>query len=53
MAIALVITSRIADVDQLRVFRADLPFLWGMLVFLLLIMAVPEIATWLPSIVRG
>ncbi len=53
MAIALVITGRIADVDQLRVFRANLPFLWGMLAFLLLIMAVPEIATWLPSIVRG
>jgi tripartite ATP-independent transporter DctM subunit len=52
-AIALVITGRIADVDQLRVFRANLPFLWGMLAFLLLIMAVPEIATWLPSIVRG
>jgi TRAP-type C4-dicarboxylate transport system permease large subunit len=52
MAIALVITGRIADVDQLRVFRANLPFLWGMLAFLLLIMAVPELATWLPSIIR-
>ncbi len=53
MAIALVITGRIAEVDQLRVFRANLPFLWGMLAFLLLIMAMPQLATWLPSLVRG
>jgi tripartite ATP-independent transporter DctM subunit len=53
MAIALVITGRIAEVDQLRVFRANLPFLWGMLAFLLLIMAVPELATWLPSVLRS
>jgi hypothetical protein len=33
MAIALVIAGRIADVDQLRVFRANLPLLWGMLGF--------------------
>jgi TRAP-type C4-dicarboxylate transport system permease large subunit len=52
MAIALVISGRLADVDQLQVFRANLPFLWGMLGFLLLIMAIPELATWLPSIVR-
>jgi TRAP-type C4-dicarboxylate transport system permease large subunit len=52
MAIALVITGRIAQVDQLRVFRANLPFLWGMLAFLLIIMAVPQLATWLPSIAR-
>ena len=37
---------------QLRVFRANLPFLWGILAFLLLIMAIPELATWLPSIAR-
>jgi TRAP-type C4-dicarboxylate transport system permease large subunit len=29
MAIALVIAGRIAGVDQLRVFRANLPFLWA------------------------
>ncbi len=52
MAIALVITGRIAEVDQLRVFRANLPFLWGLLAFLLLIMTVPELATWLPSVLR-
>ena len=53
MAIALVITGRIADVDQLRVFRANMPFLWGMLGFLLLIMAVPQVATWLPDLLRN
>ena len=30
MAIALVISGRLADVDQLRVFGANWPFLWGM-----------------------
>jgi tripartite ATP-independent transporter DctM subunit len=53
MAIALVITGRIANVDQLRVFRANMPFLWGMLAFLLLIMAVPQLATWLPDLLRN
>ena len=53
MAIALVISGRLAEVDQLRVFWANWPFLWGMIAFLLLIMAVPQLATWLPSIVRG
>jgi tripartite ATP-independent transporter DctM subunit len=52
MAIALVISGRLADVDQLRVFGANWPFLWGLLAFLLLIMAIPELATWLPNIVR-
>jgi tripartite ATP-independent transporter DctM subunit len=53
MAIALVITGRIANVDQLRVFRANMPFLWGMLAFLILIMAVPQLATWLPDLLRN
>lgn len=52
MAIALVITARIAEVDQLEVFRANMPFLWGMLGFLILIMALPELATWLPAALR-
>lgn len=52
LAIALVITGKLAQVDQMQVFRANLPFLWGMLAFLLLIMAVPELATWLPSLAR-
>jgi TRAP-type C4-dicarboxylate transport system permease large subunit len=35
------------------VFGANWPFLWGMVAFLLLIMLVPEIATWLPNTVRN
>jgi TRAP-type C4-dicarboxylate transport system permease large subunit len=43
--IALVIGGgRLADVDQLRVFRANWPFSWGMVAFVLLIMLVPELA---------
>jgi TRAP-type C4-dicarboxylate transport system permease large subunit len=52
MAIALVISGRLADIDQLRVFQANWPFLWGLLAFLLLLMLVPELATWLPGIAR-
>jgi TRAP-type C4-dicarboxylate transport system permease large subunit len=52
MAIALVISGRLADVDQLRVFQANWPFLWGLVAFLLLLMLVPELATWLPNLVR-
>jgi tripartite ATP-independent transporter DctM subunit len=50
MAIALVITSKLADCDQIAVFRAAIPFLLLMIAFLLLVMLVPAIATWLPSI---
>jgi tripartite ATP-independent transporter DctM subunit len=53
MAIALVISGRLADVDQLRVFWANWPFLWGLLAFLILIMAVPQLATWLPDLLRN
>jgi tripartite ATP-independent transporter DctM subunit len=50
MAIALIIAGRIAEVDQIDVFKANIPFLWGILVFLLFAIAVPEIATLLPSL---
>jgi tripartite ATP-independent transporter DctM subunit len=52
MAIALIIAGRIAEVDQIQVFRANMPFLWGILVFLLIAIAVPEIATFLPSLMQ-
>jgi tripartite ATP-independent transporter DctM subunit len=52
VAIALVITGRLADVDQLRVFWANLPFFFAIIAFLLAVIAVPGIATWLPSVVR-
>jgi TRAP-type C4-dicarboxylate transport system permease large subunit len=52
MAIALVISGRLADIDQLRVFAANWPFLWGLVGFTLLLMLVPELATWLPNLLR-
>jgi tripartite ATP-independent transporter DctM subunit len=52
VAIALVITGKLAGVDQLRVFRANLPFLWGILIFMLLVIGFPQIATWLPSLMQ-
>jgi tripartite ATP-independent transporter DctM subunit len=52
LAIALIITSRIAEVDQLRIFRANLPFLWATIAFLIVLMLVPGLATWLPSVAQ-
>ena len=52
MAIALFISGRIAEVDQMRVLRANTPFLIGIVIFLLAAIAIPEVATWLPSVLR-
>jgi TRAP-type C4-dicarboxylate transport system permease large subunit len=52
MAIALIIAGRIAEVDQIEVLKANMPFFWGIVVFLLVAIAVPEIATFLPSLLR-
>jgi TRAP-type C4-dicarboxylate transport system permease large subunit len=52
LAIALIITSRIAQTDQLRIFLANLPFFVTILVFTLVLMLFPAIATWLPSLIR-
>jgi tripartite ATP-independent transporter DctM subunit len=49
LAIALIITSRIAETDQLKIFVANLPFFLLIVAFALLLMAVPQLATWLPS----
>nr|NIP18292.1 TRAP transporter large permease subunit [Xanthomonadales bacterium]NIS05530.1 TRAP transporter large permease subunit [Gammaproteobacteria bacterium]NIV48137.1 TRAP transporter large permease subunit [Gammaproteobacteria bacterium]NIW02776.1 TRAP transporter large permease subunit [Gammaproteobacteria bacterium]NIW55839.1 TRAP transporter large permease subunit [Gammaproteobacteria bacterium] len=53
MAIALIIASKIAQVDQIRVLRANTPFFLGIIVFLLIAIAIPELATWLPALMRG
>jgi tripartite ATP-independent transporter DctM subunit len=50
VAIALIITSRIAGVDQAKIFKENIPFFVVILLFTLLLMLVPSIATWLPSI---
>lgn len=52
MAIALFISGRIAQVDQMEVLRANMPFFYGILAFLLAAIAIPEVATWLPALVR-
>ena len=52
MAIALFISGRIAQVDQMDVLRANMPFFFGILAFLLAAIAIPEVATWLPALVR-
>jgi tripartite ATP-independent transporter DctM subunit len=53
LAIALIITSRIANCDQMKIFMANIPFLLAIVAFLIVMMLVPEIATWLPSIARS
>lgn len=52
LAIALIITSRIAGVDQMTILRANLPFFVVIVLFSLVLMALPGLATWLPSIAR-
>ncbi|MGH1482252.1 MAG: TRAP transporter large permease [Geminicoccales bacterium] len=52
LAIALIITSRIAGVDQMRILRANLPFFVVIILFSLVLMALPGLATWLPSVAR-
>ena len=52
MAIALIVAGRIANVDQIRVLRANTPFFVGIIAFLLILIAMPELSTWLPEIAR-
>ena len=49
LAIAIVVASKIADEDLTRVLRANTPFLIAMVAFLLLLVFVPSLATWLPE----
>lgn len=52
MAIALIITGRIARTDQLSVFLANMPFFVTIILFTIFLMAFPQLATWLPSLLR-
>ncbi|CAN5811053.1 TRAP transporter large permease [soil metagenome] len=52
LAIALIITARIAGTDQMRIFVANLPFFVAIILFTILIMVFPQIATWLPAQIR-
>lgn len=49
VAMSLIITGRIAKVDQIQVFKANMPFFIATLLFTVLLMAVPELSTWLPK----
>ena len=49
LAIALIITARIAETDQMKVFVSNVPFFLLILMFTLVLMAVPDLATWLPA----
>jgi TRAP-type C4-dicarboxylate transport system permease large subunit len=53
LAIALIITSRIARVDQMTILNANWAFFFVIVAFLLFMIAVPELATWLPSMARN
>lgn len=53
LAIALIIAGKIANVDQIQVLRANMPFFWGLVLFMLIAIAVPGIATWLPDLMRN
>ena len=53
MAIALIVAGRIANVDQIRVLKANAPFFWGIVAFMLFAIAVPSVATWLPNFMRN
>jgi hypothetical protein len=53
VAIALIITSRIAEVDQIKIFRANMPFFVAIILLTLVMIGVPEIATWLPEYARN
>jgi tripartite ATP-independent transporter DctM subunit len=53
MAIALIIAGKIADVDQIKVLKANTPFLLGIIAFMLFAIAVPAVATWLPNLMRN
>ena len=52
VAIALVVASKIANEDLMHVLRANTPFLLGMVLFLLVVILFPGLATWLPETLR-
>lgn len=49
VALALIVAARIGKEDVVATFKVNTPFLIAMFLFLLLLIFVPSIATWLPS----
>jgi tripartite ATP-independent transporter DctM subunit len=52
LGISLILTSRIGNVDQMRIVNANWPFLIGILICLGLVIQYPQISLWLPQISR-
>lgn len=50
VAIAILVSAKIAREDVVHVFRANMPFFWGMVAFLILLTAVPWLSTGLPAL---
>lgn len=53
LGIALIVSGKIADVPQARVWWANMPFLLVTMAVTLLLIAVPELSTWLPKFLMG
>jgi TRAP-type C4-dicarboxylate transport system permease large subunit len=51
VALALIVAARIGKVDVIDTFKANTPFLISMFLFLMLLIFVPSIVTWLPNLV--
>jgi len=50
VALALIVAARIGNEDVIATIKANTPFLIAMFLFLLLLVCVPALTTWLPSI---
>ncbi|SHE85421.1 TRAP transporter large permease [Devosia limi] len=51
VALALIVAARIGKEDIIETFKANTPFLISMVLFLILLIFVPSIVTWLPNLV--
>jgi tripartite ATP-independent transporter DctM subunit len=52
VALSIIVAARIAQVDVMKVLRANMPFLVAIILLLVLLMAVPELSTGLPALLR-
>lgn len=52
VAMSLLVAGKIAKEDLYDVFKANVPFLFVMVVMLVALIAIPELSTWLPSVFR-
>ncbi|MGV9799547.1 TRAP transporter large permease [Mycobacterium sp. NPDC003449] len=53
VAMSLVVAAKIAKVDAWGVLRANTPFLLATVAVLILVILIPSLATWLPSVLGG